>query len=424
MQRRVGATIAILAAVAAGWAGAGFMMSRVAAQTRGAGAAAPSYQADPFWPKPLPNHWILGSVTGVAIDSRDHVWIVHRGIDSLNTRTESAMGLTPPGAEECCLPAPPVLEFDPAGNLVSSWGGPGQGYDWPQTPGGIAIDSQGNVWIAAAGWPEPPAARGGGAGGRAGGGGGGRAGAAGAGAAGAAATPAPTPAPKPYDAHLLKFSPKGQFLKQYGTPGSSDGSNSKTLLNRPANLDFDASANEVYVADGYGNHRVVVLDATTGAYKRHWGAYGTPPADTDSGAYDPAAAAAKQFRAVTCVTLAKDGMVYVCDRTSDRVQVFDKTGKFMKEAIVSKAALGAGSVWDIALSSDAQQRYLFVADGQEHTVFVLDRSSLATLGSIGTGGRIPGRFMGVGSVAVDSRGNLFTGETFEGKRVQKFTPGR
>ncbi|HEX5070175.1 MAG TPA: hypothetical protein VFV78_08150 [Vicinamibacterales bacterium] len=405
----------MLAALAAGGAVAGAWFPRlpgVAAQTRGVSGPAPTFQADPFWPKPLPNHWILGSVTGVAVDSRDHVWIVHRGIDSLNTRTESAMGLTPPGAEDCCLPAPPVLEFDPAGNLVSSWGGPGQGYDWPQTPGGIAIDPQGNVWIAAAGWPDPPAARGGGAGARAGG------------RAGAAAAATPPPAPKPYDAHLLKFSAKGQFLKQYGTPGSSDGSNSKTLFNKPANLDFDASANEVYVADGYGNHRVVVLDAATGAYKRHWGAYGAAPEDTGAGAYDPAAAAARQFRAVTCVTLAKDGLVYVCDRASDRVQVFDKTGKYMKEATVSKAALGNGSVWDIALSSDAQQRYLFVADGQDHTVFILDRQSLATLGSIGTGGRIPGRFMGVGSVAVDSRGNLFTGETFEGKRVQRFTPGR
>jgi DNA-binding beta-propeller fold protein YncE len=413
MHIRAGATIAVVFAVAAG----------LAAQTRGGTPPVPAFQADPFWPKPLPNHWILGSVTGVAVDSRDHVWVVHRGIDSLNTRTESAMGLTPPGAEECCLPAPPVLEFDPAGNLVSSWGGPGQGYDWPQTPGGIAIDPQGNVWIAAAGWPEPAAARGGGAGGRAGAG---RTGGAGAGAAGAGATPAATPAPppRPYDAHLLKFSAKGQFLKQYGTPGSSDGSNSKTLFNRPANLDFDASANEVYVADGYGNHRVVVLDAATGAYKRHWGAYGAAPADAAEGAYDPATAAAKQFRAVTCVTLAKDGMVYVCDRTSDRVQVFDKAGKFVKEATVSKAALGNGSVWDIALSSDTQQRYLFVANGQEHTVLVLDRASLQTIGSIGTGGRIPGRFMGVGSVAMDSRGNLFTGETFEGKRVQKFTPGR
>jgi hypothetical protein len=415
MQRRAGTTILVLAAVAAGWAATGRAIPPVAAQTRGASSAAgtPVFTADPFWPKPLPNHWILGSVTGVAVDSRDHVWIVHRGIDSLNRRTESALGATPPGAEECCLPAPPVLEFDPAGNLVSHWGGPGQGYDWPTTTGGIAVDAQGNVWIAAAGWPEPPAARGGGAG---------RAGA-GAGGAGAAAA-APTPPARLVDAHILKFSPTGLFLQQIGKPGATEGSASKTMFNRPSNLDFDAGANELYVADGYGNRRVVVLDAKTGAYKRHWGAYGVAPEDTDPGAYDPAAPAAKQFRQVTCVTVAKDGMVYVCDRTSDRVQVFDKTGTFKKEAVVSKAALGSGSVWDIALSTDAQQRYLFVADGQDHTVFILDRASLTTVGSIGTGGRIPGRFMGVGSVAMDSRGNLFTGETFEGKRVQKFIPGR
>jgi DNA-binding beta-propeller fold protein YncE len=180
----------------------------------------------------------------------------------------------------------------------------------------------------------------------------------------------------------------------------------------------------MYVADGYGNRRVVVLDATTGAYKRHWGAYGAAPEDTAPAAYDPAAPAAKQFRAVTCVTLAKDGMVYVCDRASDRIQVFDKTGKFIKEAIVAKATLANGSVWDIALSGDAQQRYVFVADGQEHQVLILDRASLQTIGTIGTGGRIPGRFNAVGSLAVDSKGNLYTGETFEGKRVQKFAPGR
>ena len=420
MQRRTGATIAAVAALISGSIAAAPGGLRAFGQGRSASAtAAPVFQADPLWPKPLPNHWILGSVTGVAVDARDHVWIVHRGIDSLNRNTESALGATPPGAEACCLPAPAVLEFDPAGNLVSSWGGPGQGYDWPTTPGGIAIDGKGNVWIAAAGWPEAAPARGGG-GGRGGAGGGGAGAAAGAGGAGAA----PTPTPKPIDAHLLQFSPAGQFLKELGKPGTSEGSASKTFFNRPANVDFDAAATELYVADGYGNRRVVVLDATTGAYKRHWGAYGAAPEDTDPGAYDPAAPAAKQFRAVTCVTLSKDGMVYVCDRASDRIQVFDKTGKYLKEATVSKSALGNGSVWDIALSSDAQQRYLFVADGQDHTVFILDRQTLATIGSIGTGGRTPGRFMGVGSVAVDSRGNLYTGETFDGKRVQKFLPGR
>jgi hypothetical protein len=250
-----------------------------------------------LWPKPLPNHWILGSVTGVAVDAQDHIWIVHRGADSLTGRTENGLGTNPPTAENCCLPAPPVLEFDTAGTLLSHWGGPGQGYDWPKTPGGIAVDAKGNVWIAAAGWPEPPGARAGGAG-RAGG----RGGAAGA-AAGEPPAPASPPPPPSHDAHILKFSRTGQFLAQYGKPGTTDGSASKTSFNRPANLDIDAAANEVYVADGYGNKRVVVLDANTGAYKRHWGAYGAAPDDTAPPAYDPAAPAAKQFRAVSCVAV-------------------------------------------------------------------------------------------------------------------------
>jgi len=326
-----------------------------------------------------------------------------------------------------------VLEFDADGKLLSHFGGPGQGYQWPQSPGGIAVDAKGNVWIAAAGVDAAPA----GARGRAavdpdavGPPGGARGateaarGAEGGAARGAAPGRGRGGAPAgPPDAHVLKFARDGKFLLQIGAPGKMEGPDSQTTLNRPAAVAVDAAANEVYVADS-GNHRIVVFDADSGTYKRHWGAYGEKPTAAGGGAYDPGAPPARQFRDVSCVEIAKDGMVYVCDRASDRLQVFDKTGKFIKEAMVSKAALGSGSVWDIALSSDAQQRYLFVADGQEHTVFVLDRTSLATLGSIGTGGRIPGRFMGVGSVATDSRGNLFTGETFEGKRVQKFTPGR
>ena len=416
MQRRTGLTIAALVALSAGWvaAGGGGVMAQ-----RPAAAQAPAFQADPFWPKPLPNSWILGSVTGVAVDNRDHVWIVHRGAESLTARTENGLGTNPPTAEECCRPAPPVLEFDAAGNVVSSWGGPGQGYDWPMFPGGIAVDAKGDIWITAAGWPEPPA-RGGGAGR-----GGARGGGAAAGGAGAAATPPPAaPAARPFDAHLLKFSPKGQFLQQIGKPGASEGNASRTTLNRPANIEFDAAANELYVADGHGNRRVVVLDATTGEYKRHWGAYGGAPDDTNPGPYDAAAPPAKQFRTVSCVALAKDGTVYVCDRQNNRIQVFKKDGTFVKEGWVSKATLANGSAWDIAFSSDPAQQYLFVADGQDHQVVVLQRETLARVGTIGTGGRIPGSFFAVGSISVDSRGNVYTGETFEGKRVQKFAPRR
>lgn len=344
-------------------------------------AAPPALHVDPLWPKPLPNHWLLGSVTGVAVDARDHIWVVHRGYDSMTARTEIGAATNPKTAEACCVPAPQVLEFDAAGSLVSHWGGPGDKYDWPVSPGGIAVDVEGNVWIAAAGPPEIP----GSATGR------GR---------GAAATP-----PRPQDAHVLKFSRTGQFLLQIGKAGAPGDNQSTTALNRPAGVDVDPTGTEVFVADGFVNRRVVVFDAATGAYKRHW-----------------AGAPGSEFGSVTCAKVAKDGTVYVCDRANNRVQAFDKNGKFLKMGVVSKDTRGTGSVWDVAFSSDPQQRYLYVADGHDQKVFILRRDTLDTVGSFGDGGRYPGTFYSVGSVAVDSRGNVYTGETLEGKRVQKFVP--
>jgi sugar lactone lactonase YvrE len=367
---------------------------------------APSFEVAPFWPKPLPNHWLLGSVTGVAVDAQDNIWIVHQGASSLNARTEMGAATTPPTAESCCVPAPPVLKFDSAGNLLGSWGGPGDGYAWPRSPQGIAVDAKGNVWIGgvATGTVEGPA---------------GPAPEGDAPARGAVAARGRGAAPAPRDAQLLKFSNAGKFLLQIGMPGKTEGVDSKTTLNAAANIEFDSAANEVYVADR-GNRRVVVFDADTGAYKRHWGAYGTKPDETALGTYGPAAAPAKQLRGASCVRIARDGLVYVCDREGDRIQVFQKDGKFVKESVVSKATLGDGAVWDIAFSKDAQQRYLYVADGHDKKVLVLQRDPLDTLTSFGMGGRQPGQFFGVGNIAVDSKGNVYTGETFEGKRVQKF----
>jgi len=375
---------------------ASFSSYRTAIAQKNSPTQAPRFQVDPFWPKPLPNHWVLGSVTGVAVDSRDHVWIIHRGADSLANNEKGGI-LNPPTG--CCVPAPQVLEFDPAGNLVSHWGGPGEGFEWPQSPGGIAIDGAGNIWIAAAGQPES------------------RPGASAAAPGGAR----PAAAPRPQDAHVLKFSRTGEFKLQIGHAGKPEGSNSTTSLNRPAGVLVDSTAKELYVADGFANHRVVVFDSETGAYKRHWGAYGEKPDDASLGPYDPTAAPAKQFRDVTCVAIAKDGLVYVCDRRNDRIQVFQKNGKFVKEAFVSKTTLGDGSVWDVAFSHDPQQRFVYVADGHDKKVFVLRRDTLETVSSFGDGGRMPGQFYAVGSIAVDSKGNVYTGETYEGKRVQKFT---
>ena len=337
---------------------------------------APRFEVDPLWPKPLPNHWLLGSTVGVSVDARDHVFVVHRGAGTLNERTEISAATSPRTAEDCCAPAPPILEFDPAGNLVGHWGGPGQGYEWPASNHGITADDKGNVWI------------------------GGNA---------------------PKDAHVVKFTRDGKFLAQFGHQGKSAGSNDTENFGQVAKIFVDPKANEAYVADGYGNKRVVVIDADTGKFKRYWGAYGHKPDDTDLGKYDPDAPPAQQFRTpVHCAELSNDGLVYVCDRSNDRIQVFQKDGRFVKEAFIAKKTLGDGSVWDIAFSKDPQQRYLYLADGKNEKVYILERDTLRILTSFGDGGRQPGQFFGVHSIATDSKGNLYTTETYEGKRLQKF----
>lgn len=319
------------------------------------------------------------------------------------------------------MAAPPVLQYDSTGNLLASWGGASQAYRWPQATGGIAVDAKGNVWIAAMGIEPAPA------------GGRGR---------GGAAPPAATApvTPPPPDAHVLKFSPNGLPLLTIGTPGKMDGADSQTTLNRPSAVAYDASANEIFVAD-MGNRRVVVFDADKGAYKRHWFAYGEKAAGAAPGPYSPTDPPAKSFRDVTCVEIARDGMVYVCDKSSNRIQVFDKSGKFIKEAFVAKTTMGgviaggggvgpsfafngAGAVWDLAFSNDQAQQWLFVADGHNKKVRILRRETLEEVGSIGSGGRYPGQFLAVASVAVDAQGNLYTGEMHHGKRVQKFSPAR
>lgn|ERR1043166_18619 len=381
---------------------------------------APKYGVEVYWPRPFTNHsWVLGSITGVTVDAQNHVWVVHRGNDSLENN-EKGMALTPPSSSVCCTAAPPVLEFDQAGQLVSIWGGPGAGYQWPASLGSLAVDGKGNVWIAAAGLEPTPAAPS-------------RANDAVVGETEAAARGrrgGGTP-PPPVDAHVLKFDRTGKFLLQIGAPGKIEGPASTTTLNRPAAVAVDTAANEVFVADT-GNRRIVVFDADSGAYKRHWFAYGEKTAGAAPAPYVPDDPPARSFRDVTCVEIAKDGLVYVCDRSSDRIQVFRKDGTFVKEAAVSKKTLGAtvtgqfgvvssrGSVWDLAFSSDGRQQYIFVADGHDKKLLILDRESLAEIGSIGSGGRYPGQFLAVGSIATDARGNIYAGEQHHGKRVQKF----
>ncbi len=390
------------------------VLDRMAA-VKAAAVMAPRFEVDPMWPKPLPNHWIMGNVIGVGIDANDHIWIVHRQ-GSLEAMELYAVA-TPPGGgpkrqmgvieSECCAPAPPVLEFDEAGNLIGHWGGPGEGYDWPETNHGIFIDFKGNVWIGGNGRPKPgtpPAPRGGARGG------------------GAGAAPEGQPAPGYYnDNMVLKFTQEGKFLMQIGKPGASKGSNDLENLKGPAKMYVDPKTNELYVADGYGNHRVIVFDAETGKYKRHWGAYGKTPDDTNLGRYNPIDPPAQQFRnPVHCAELSNDGLLYVCDRPNDRIQVFKPDGTFVKEIFIAKNTLGDGSVWDIAFSKDPQQKYMFLADGSNEKVYIILRETMEILTSFGDGGRQPGEFYAVHSIATDSKGNIFTTETYRGQRIQKF----
>lgn len=333
---------------------------------------APVFEVDPLWPKPLPNHWLLGMAIGVWVDEKDHVWIIHRGAATLN---DNELALTK-NVGECCASAPPVLEFDPSGRLVQAWGGPGPGYEWPDSNHGIHIDHKGNVWIGGNG---------------------------------------------ENDAHILKFTRDGKFLMQMGKHKGNKGSNDTENFGRVAKIWVDPKTNEAYVADGYKNKRVAVLDADTGVMKRYWGAYGNKPDDGDLGKYDPSAAPPKQFRnPVHCVERGNDGMVYVCDRQANRVQVFKPDGTFIKEAHFARQTLASGSAWDLAFSKDPQQRFIFLADGTNEKIRVIVRETMMEITNFGDGGRQPGQFFGVHSIATDSKGNIYITETYEGKRLQKF----
>ena len=328
----------------------------------------PRFRVDPFWARELPNNWMLGQVSGVAVDDRDHVWVLHRPA-TLDARQRGEEGM-------CCVPAPPVIELDLDGTVLRSWGGPGDGYEWPSNEHGIHVDHDGHVWIG-----------------------------------GNAAD----------DAHVLKFTADGEFLLQIGRAGQSDGSNDTEDLGRPAGIRVDPEANEVYIADGYGNRRVIVFDAETGEYRRHWGAYGDTPNDAPLPPYDPDAAPIRDYRSpVHDVAIADDGLVYVADRTNNRVQVFQKDGAFVTEAFIRPETLGSGSASGVTLSEDPEQRWLFVPDGTNNVVWILDRASLEVRDYFGRLGKNAGQFYRLHNLAIDSRGNLYTTEVNVGQRLQKF----
>jgi hypothetical protein len=341
-------------------------------------SSAPSYHVDPFWPKQLPDNWILGQVGGMAVDREGHLWVLQRP----RTVPEVALGLAAsPATTACCVTAPAVLEFAADGHVMRSWGGPNFVPDWPDTEHGIHVDRQGNVWITGNGRT---------------------------------------------DRQVIKFSRDGKELLTIGKKSDAPLDNHDvSLLGRAAGLAVDDDAHEVFIADGYLNSRVVVFDSDTGAFKRGWGAYGAKLDEIGNAPrarYTPGQAPAKQFNLVHCLTLSKDGFVYVCDRTNDRVQVFAKDGRYITEFIVHPETQGMGSVVSLGLSGDASQRYLLAADDGNSMVRILRRKDGVEVSQFGHRGHNAGQFEALHQLAADSKGIVYTGEAGGGMRIQKFIP--
>jgi NHL repeat len=332
----------------------------------------PKFEPDPYWPKPLPNNWILGEVSGVAVDAHDHIWIIHRP----RTLSEhDKYGAS--GKADCCVPAPPVLEFDEAGNVIQAWGGPGEGYDWPDNEHGIFVDYKDNVWVGGNGAK---------------------------------------------DTNLLKFTSTGKFLMQIGHHGKTGGSNDTENLNRPAGTAVYPKTNEVFVADGYGNRRVIVFDADTGAYKRHWGAYGNRPDDAAPRTRVYEGPGSPQFNLVHGIAISNDGLVYVGDRVNNRIQVFRPDGTFVREGYIERKTSGAeGTAFGLAFSPDKQQQFFYVPDGTNKKVQIVNRETLGIVSFFGGhGGHGVGDFYHIHSIATDSKGNVYLGEVNAGRRALRW----
>lgn len=334
----------------------------------------PTFTVDPSWPMELPNNWILGSVTGVFVDAQDHVWVTH--LPEVLTPEEIAAVQEPP-IGTCCAPAPVVLEFDAEGKLVQGWGDAATQdvSEFPRNPHGIFVDHNDFVWVGS------------------------------------------------YRHHrVMKFTRDGKLVLTIGEYDKNAGSNDEKLLGGPAGIYVDPDTNEVFIADGYANRRVVVYNGETGEYLRHWGAYGeTPDDEYDFGDRDPAGPPARQFSTVHGIAGSNDGLIYVADRRGNRVQVFDQSGKFIAEKIVAPETLASGSAFVPVLSPDPEQQWLYLADGTNHKVWVMRRSDLEVVGEFGHGGRQVGQMIRPHGMSVDSHGNLYVGEASTGRRVQKFT---
>jgi DNA-binding beta-propeller fold protein YncE len=338
----------------------------------------PTFEPDPLFFQALPNKWATGAVGGVAVDSHDNIWIFQRPTTIPESERGAAMN---PPLSECCIPAPPVIEFSPTGQFIQAWGGPGAGYEWFKSEHGIFIDDKDNVWLSGS---------------------------------------------AKEDNHILKFTNKGKFLMQIGHAGKNTGSADRENVGGPAGLFLYKKTNELFVADGYFNHRVVVFDADTGKFKRAWGAYGKPPIDNYK---FPARAQLVQGdpppqfnNPVHALIISNDDLVYVADRTNNRLQVFRPDGTFVKELFIARNTLEPeGTVYNFVFSPDKEQRYLYVLDASNKLIRVLNRQTLEQVAtSGGHAGHNAREFFHPHSFAIDSKGNLFIGEVNDGMRYYRY----
>jgi len=374
VRHRVVAAVVVAVTVIAG----ALVVSRTTTTAQTSRQQVPQFEPDPLWSQSLPNKWVTGAVGGLAVDSHDNLWVFHRPASIPDG--EKAASLTPPQAS-CCIPAPAVLEFSAAGKFLQAWGAPGAGYEWPDTQHGIFVDAADNVWLSGS---------------------------------------------AKQDNQILKFSTKGQFLMQIGHAGKNRGSNDTENVGGPAGLFVYEKTHELFVADGYFNRRVIVFDANTGKYKRHWGAYGKPPDDDYK--FAPKAQLIQgppppQFNTpVHAVLVSNDDIVYVADRSNNRLQTFKLDGTFLKEYPIAKETLQSeGTVHAFALSPDREQKFLYVLDGSSKAIHVLDRQTMEIVEEIGGhAGHNAREFFHAHSFAADSKGNLFIGEVNNGQRYYRY----
>ncbi len=331
----------------------------------------PLYEIDPTWPPTLPNDWILGDIRGLFVDDKDHLWVIH--MPSSLTPQEIGAAVKPPIAD-CCLPAPPVLELDAEGKVLRTWGGPGEGYTWYDQEHGIYIDHNGYVWTGTSN-----------------------------------------------GMHVMKFTQDGKHVLTIGEPGVNKGSNDPDHLGGPANFYVEPATNELFIADGYINKRVVVYDAATGKYKRHWGAYGKAPNDTEKYQYPVRVSEPpQQYSTLHGLVGSKDGLIYVSDRRGNRIQVFRHNGEFLMERFVRPETGGSGSGFSLQFSRDPEQSILYLMDGTNQRVWMLRRKDLAILDRFGKPGRQAGEFIRAHMIAIDSKNRMYTGEAGNGRRMQRW----